>query len=140
MGDIEQMQVIRNAVKENVLSDPGLVSDKDYEIYINTRGKGWVCEIENKVLGFSIVDLERNNIWALFVHPLFEHKGIGKQLHDTMLDWYFSQTKTDVWLGTAPETRAETFYRKQGWREVGTHGKDELKFEMNYATWVSVRR
>jgi len=71
----------------------------------------------------------------LFVHPEFEKQGIGKKLHDMMLGWYFDQTKETVWLGTAPNTRAEKFYRKAGWKEVGTHGKGEIKFEMNYNDW-----
>jgi hypothetical protein len=52
-----------------------------------------------------------------------------------MLEWYFSNTKEKVWLGTAPHTRAEIFYRNAGWKENGLHGKGEIKFEMEYATW-----
>ena len=133
--DIEQIQIVRNSVKENMLSNPALVSDEDCEEFINVRGKGWVCEIDNRIVGFAIADLKEHNIWALFLHPDFEKKGIGSKLHDTMLDWYFSQTETTVWLGTAPNTRAEQFYRKIGWKEVGMHGKGEIKFEMSYKDW-----
>jgi len=133
--DIPQIQVVRNSVKENMLSDPALVTDKDCEDYLTQRGKGWVCMIENRLAGFSIVDLKDKNTWALFVHPGFENKGIGKKLHDMMLHWYFDQTKETVWLGTAPGTRAEKFYRKAGWKEVGVHGKGEIKFEMSYDDW-----
>ena len=49
-----------------------------------------------------------------------------------MLDWYFNQTGQSVWLGTAPNTSAATFYKMLGWKEVGTHGKGELKFEMSF--------
>jgi GNAT superfamily N-acetyltransferase len=133
--DIKQIQVVRNAVKENTLSDPNLVSDRDCENFINKRGKGWVCEIENRIVGFAIADLEDNNIWALFIDPEFEKKGIGQTLHKIMLDWYFKQTKTTVWLGTAFNTRAEKFYRKAGWKEVGLHGSKEIKFEMSYEDW-----
>ncbi len=135
INDIKQMQVVRNLVKENVLSDPSVVTDEDCKEYITQRGKGWVCEIDNKIIGFSIADLKDKNIWALFVHPEFEKKGIGKKLHDVMLNWYFGQTKETVWLGTAPNTRAEKFYRKARWKEVGTHGKGEIKFEMSYNDW-----
>ncbi len=90
--------------------------------------------------GFAIVDLKDNNIWALFVHPDYEEKGIGKKLHDMMLDWYFEQTKQKVWLGTEPDTRAEKFYRMQGWKEVGVHGKGEIKFEMDYTKWKENKR
>ncbi len=134
-NDIAQIQIVRNSVKENMLSDPALVSDKDCEEFITQRGKGWVCEVDKRIVGFSIIDLKENNIWALFLHPDFEKRGIGRKLHDLMLDWYFSQTQTTVWLGTAPKTRAEEFYRRAGWKEIGTHGKGEIKFEMSYKDW-----
>jgi GNAT superfamily N-acetyltransferase len=133
--DIPQIQIVRNSVKENMLSNPALITDEDCAEFITQRGKGWVCEMNDRIVGFSIVDLKEKNIWALFVHPEFEGKAIGKKLHDIMLDWYFDQTKKTVWLGTAPNTRAEKFYRKAGWKEIGLHGKGEIKFEMRYDDW-----
>lgn len=137
-ADIPQMQIVRNSVKENMLSDPALVSDADCEEFIHVRGKGWVCEIDGRIVGFAIVDWKENNIWALFVHPEFEGQGIGKALHRLMLDGYFKKTQTTVWLGTAPHTRAETFYAKQGWTRTGTVHKNETKFEMAAADWASL--
>lgn len=137
--DIPQIQVVRNAVKENRLSDPSLVPDKDVETYICERGRGWVCEVDGVVRGFAIADLQDHNIWALFVDPDFEAKGIGKQLHRLMLDWYFSQTQETVWLGTAPDSRAEKFYRLQGWEQKGMHGSKELKFEMSFERWQQLK-
>ncbi len=139
LADIPQIQIVRNLVKENVLSDPSLVPDSDVEDYIASRGKGWVCEIDNQIVGFAIADLQDHNIWALFMHPNFEKQGIGRKLHDTMMDWYFSQTQTIVWLGTEPKSRAENFYRKAGWQEVGVHGKGEVKFEMRFADWQNAK-
>lgn len=135
ISDIKQIQIVRNSVTENTLSNPNLVTDKDCEEFLTIRGKGWVCEIDNEIVGFSIVDLKDHNIWALFLRPEFEKKGIGRTLHDIMLNWYFEQTKTNVWLGTTPNTRAEVFYRNAGWKEIGIHGKDEIKFEMTYENW-----
>lgn len=135
IDDIKQIQVVRNSVKENTLSDPNLVTDEDCEEFMTVRGKGWVAEIDRQIVGFAIVDLKENNIWALFVHPDFEKTGIGRKLHDTMLNWYFKQTKDTVWLGTAFNTRAEQFYRKAGWMEVGMHGTKEIKFEMTFEKW-----
>jgi GNAT superfamily N-acetyltransferase len=112
-----------------------LVTDKDCENYLLNRGKGWVCEIDGRIVGFAIVDLLDHNVWALFVLPGFDKKGIGKKLHDDMLDWYFSQTDLPIWLSTSPGTRAEKFYYKAGWKNVGMHGKGEIKFEMAAASW-----
>lgn len=135
IDDIPQIQIVRNSVKENVLSNPALVSDDDCKEFITERGKGWICETDNKIVGFAIVDLKENNIWALFILPEYEQKGIGKQLHTIMLDWYFEQTQQTVWLGTSPNTRAELFYRKNDWTEMGTHAKGEIKFEMTFDNW-----
>jgi GNAT superfamily N-acetyltransferase len=139
IDDIRQIQFVRNAVLENRLSDPSLVTDKDCEAFLFERGKGWVCEIDNGIVGFAIVDMQDNNVWALFLRPEFEKQGIGRKLHDTMLEWYFSQTKNKVWLGTAPNTRADMFYRKSGWIQVGVHGKGEIKFEMTFENWTGSR-
>ncbi len=133
--DIDQIQIVRNAVKENTLSNPGLVTDKACEVFMFERGKGWVCEIDTTNVGFAIADLVESNIWALFVHPDHDKKGIGRKLHNIMLDWYFSK-QNSVWLSTTPATRAELFYEKSGWRKAGMHGK-ETKFEMAAEEWKS---
>lgn len=135
LKDIPQIQWVRNSVTENTLSDPTLVTDKHCEEFLFERGKGWVCESDDRIVGFSIVDQKENNIWALFLHPDFEGQGIGKKLHDIMLDWYFQQTNDNVWLGTSPNTRAEKFYKRNGWQEAGAHGKNEIKFEMTFENW-----
>lgn len=138
LQDIDQIQIVRNSVKENTLSDPGLVTNKDCEEFLFERGKGWVCEIDHTIVGFAIADLKENNIWALFLDPNFEKKGIGRKLHQMMMDWYFSQTNEKVWLGTAFNTRAEEFYRKAGWTEAGTNGSKEIKFEMTKEDWSRI--
>ncbi|UMY64625.1 MULTISPECIES: GNAT family N-acetyltransferase [unclassified Flavobacterium] len=133
-SDIPQIQIVRNSVRENTLSDPRLVTDEDCLRFISQRGKGWVYEVDRRIVGFAIADLQDQNIWALFVDPDFERRGIGKELHDNMLDWYFRQGVASVWLGTAPGTRAEQFYKRAGWRQNGLYGK-EIRFEMTVEEW-----
>ena len=134
-SDVDQIMVIRFAVNENKLSNPQLVTAKDCEEFLFQRGRGWVCEWHGKVVGFAIADLKEENIWALFVHPDHEGKGIGKSLHQIMMDWYVDQDKEWVWLGTAPGTRAENFYKSQGWTQKGLHQNGELRFEMTNEEW-----
>lgn len=136
LDDIAQIQIVRNSVKENTLSNSALVTDDDCAEFISVRGKGWIYEINGKIVGFAIVDLKDNNVWALFVHPDFEKRGIGRQLHDKMITWYFTETKQRIWLSTAFNTRAESFYRRAGWIENGRHGEFEIKFEMTYSYWT----
>ena len=135
LNDIPQIQFVRHSVKENVLSNPALVTDADCIEYITRRGRGWVCEVNNQIVAFAIADLVDHNIWALFVHPDHAGMGIGKHLHTIMLDWYFLQTKTKVWLSTSPGTKADTFYRMNGWKQVGITKSGEVRFEMEYEDW-----
>lgn len=139
LSDIKQMQIVRHLVKENTLSDPNLVPDKDVAYYISEKGKGWVCEVDGLVVGFSIIDLMERSVWALFVDPEFAEKGIGKELHRLMIDWYFEQTTDTVVLGTSPGTRAERFYNFQGWTPIGSYANGETKFEMHYEDWLRFR-
>ena len=134
--DIPQIQIVRNSVKENQLSNPNLIPDELVEEFITKRGKGFVCEIDDKIVGFSIVDFVENNVWALFLLPDFEGKRIGKKLHQLMLDEYFSKTKETIWLSTEANSRAEIIYKKQGWKNAGFHG-NEVKFEMSFEDWKS---
>ena len=136
--DIPQIQIVRNAVKENTLSDPGLVPDADVEDYILRRGRGWVWEEAGRIIGFSIVSVSDQNVWALFVEPGQDKKGIGRALHDEMMDWYFQQSDQPIWLSTSAGTRAEGFYRKAGWQETGLYGKGEIRFEMSRDQWQNL--
>jgi len=130
--DIAPMHVVRVAVRENRLSNPGRITAKDYEEFLIQHGRGWLCEIENTVVGFAIVDLKEKNIWALFVDPVHEGKGVGKTLQQIMLNWYFTQTDEKIWLGTAPATRAEKFYQNSGWTKTGMQPNGEVRFEMTF--------
>lgn len=131
LKDITEMQLIRNTVRENVLSNPALVTRQDYEDYLSEKGRSWVCVVDGALVGFAAVDLQNNNVWALFVKVGQEGKGYGKQLHDVMVNWYFAQSETPLWLSTDPGTRAERFYLRQGWTCVGSFGQQEVKFEMS---------
>ena len=88
------------------------------------------------LVGFSIVSVTDKNVWALFVQPGYENKGIGRKLYEEMLNWYFSQTNETIWLGTAPNTRAELFYRKAGWKQTGLRANGEIRFEMTKSEWL----
>ena len=112
----------------NLIKKPGVVFLK----YLN----------EEEILeGCVLLNKKDNRIYlGMFsVSPLAQGKGIGKKLHDDMLDWYFSQTDSAIWLSTAPGTRAEKFYHKAGWKNVGMHGKGEIKFEMAAAYWKKAK-
>lgn len=138
--NIPSMHNVRMAVKENTLSNPFLVTEKDYAEMVMHKGNGWVCFADQNLVGFAVVDLSTCNIWALFVTPGFDGQGIGKNLHDLMLDWSFEQTGIEaLWLSTAPNTRAELFYQIAGWENTGITKSGEIRFEIDKTTWIRSR-
>ena len=139
VADIPAYMEVRLAVRENVLSNPGRVTHEDNVDYLTRRGKGWVAEAGGRIVGFAVADLQDHSIWALFVQPDFDRQGIGRTLHDTMLNWYFSQTDKPLWLSTEPGTRAAKFYEQAGWRNVGAVAGGEVKFAMAPLDWETNR-
>lgn len=146
VADIDQIFKVRFAVKENILSNPDLVTYDDNVDYLTNRGKGWVCQIaDGDIVGFAIADLKGNSIWALFISPEFEGFGIGQRLQQLMLNWYFERSTKKIWLETAADTRAEKFYKSSGWTEVHRENRTpsnpafpvytEIKFEMTFEDW-----
>jgi GNAT superfamily N-acetyltransferase len=122
--DIPAMSEIRLAVRENVLSNPDRVTRQMYEDYLELLGRGWVAEIEGEVVGFSYADKKNSSIWALFISPSHEGKGLGKKLLNLATGWLFEQGKTHVRLSTGSNTRADRFYALQGWTRERMEGDD----------------
>lgn len=128
-ADIPAMHRIRLAVRENRLADPAMVQPDDYLPKITTDGRGWVAETGGAITGFAVADVVRGNVWALFVDPEAERRGVGRRLHDVMMEWFAAQGVERVWLSTDPGTRAEAFYQAAGWQPAGEyHG--EARYEM----------
>ena len=127
-GDIPQMHRIRLAVVENRLSDPARVTEQDYLRYLRD-GAAWVAEEARRVAGFAILDAADASVWALFVDPASERRGIGSALHAEMLGWAEANGFGRLTLTTSAGTRAEAFYLARGWRVAGRDGSGEARLE-----------
>jgi hypothetical protein len=84
--DSEAMHRLRLAVLENRLADPSRVQVDDYLRMLTTDGQGWVYDVDAEIVGFSVADRVRRNIWALFVMPGYEGRGIGRSLRGLSRD------------------------------------------------------
>lgn len=131
LEDIPALHRVRLSVKENALSHPARVTPAMYVQYLSQDGRGWLCECDEQVLGFSILNLNKNSVWALFVDPAHEQRGIGKQLLTLLVQWAKAQGITNIKLSTGVDTRAERFYQKQGWRPLGLTEDGERLFEIS---------
>lgn len=129
-SDIEAMHALRGRVTENVLSDPERVTHASYRPYF-ARDGAWVAETERGLAGFAILDVAAGRIWALFVAPEAEGKGIGRALHDRLIQGAAEHGLRRLFLSTAPHSRAERFYTEAGWTRTGILRTGELSFERN---------
>jgi GNAT superfamily N-acetyltransferase len=115
-ADIPAMSRIRLSVTENVLSDPGRITTRMYEDYLDAMGCGWVAEQDGAVVAFSYADKLDGSIWALFVDPGHEGQGLGRRLLAEAAQWLFGLGFPCVRLSTSANSRADRFYAAQGWR------------------------
>ena len=122
--DIEGMHRVRKAVLENRLTS-NKIRAEHYAPYLEELGRSWVAlDDAGEVLGFASGNKVNGNIWALFVHPAAEGKGIGKRLHDMMIAWLFSTGLLELNLSTGANTRAQQFYERAGWKLVNTEASE----------------
>lgn len=128
LTDVPRLMEIREAVQENRLSDPSVVPASEYVAFIAHSGI-FVWEEEGRILGFSSGDTRSGWVWALFVDPAHEGRGIGRALLPAACEALRRAGHSTLKLCTAPGTRAERFYLADGWRPTGRsrHGETILE-------------
>ena len=118
---------IRFAVRENKLLDPSRVTDADYHWFSDNPGI-WVWEEDGSILGFSAADTRDGTIFALFIDPEHEGRGIGRALFAKALEVLRRAGHTTGSLTTQPGSRADRFYQAAGWKVMGTSARGERIF------------
>ena len=131
LEDIPAICDVRSSVRENRLADPASVTPEMCAEYLTATGKGWVCEINGEVVGFSVACLRDSSIWALFVRPEFEGRNIGQTLLRSAVEWLFSMGSQTIVLSTDPGTRADRFYTEPGWIGGGSKANGEVTFHLS---------
>lgn len=126
--DIPRLMEIRHAVQENRLADPGSVTAADCADFI-ARGLVWVIEDHSRILGFSASDDRDGTIWALFVDPPYQGRGLGGGLLALACNDLATRGYKTARLSTDPGTRADRFYRRHGWVAQGLNDDGELQFQ-----------
>ena len=129
-ADVPDLMAVRFSVRENVLSDPTLATPEIVADYLVNRGRGWLCDEDGRALGFAIADATTATIWALFLRPEAEGRGIGRELLRLAADWLFAGGPTAISLTTTPGTRADRFYAAQGWERGAVDARGEVAFTL----------
>jgi GNAT superfamily N-acetyltransferase len=122
---------IRNSVTENVLRDPSRVTVEDYKWFEQNPGV-WVWEEDGVILGFSAADTRDGSIWALFIDPDHEGRGIGRAPLAKACDVLRQAGHRAATLGTEPGSRADGFYRQAGWKalHIDERGEQILRLDL----------
>jgi ribosomal protein S18 acetylase RimI-like enzyme len=123
LADIPALVEIRDAAKENRLVQLR-IGQQDYVQALTADGRAFVCEADGRVVGFVCGRPTKKDVWALFVLPEYEGRGIGSRLMDLIEAWMFEQGLEAIFLSTAPGTRAERLYQFRGWQAEGPAGAE----------------
>jgi GNAT superfamily N-acetyltransferase len=103
-----RLSVVENALSVEQLKERG-ITNASVAASLLTHRKGWVAEQDGRIVAFSMADRADWSIFALFVLPGYEQRGLGCRLLDLALDWLWENGAERVWLSTGPETRASRY-------------------------------
>lgn len=88
-ADIPGIFRVRTSVVENLLTSAQLeqrgITHASVAAMFLAKAKGWIAEQRKQIIAFAIADREKKSIFALFVLPAFEGRGIGGRLLDLAL-------------------------------------------------------
>ena len=126
-ADRQRIWEIRFAVRENRPSNPALVEKLTAWLFDNSTF--WVWEEDGAIQAFSAADPRDGSICALFVDPLYERRGIGRALLPLACDILKTSGHATAVLTTEAGTRAERFYRTDGWAELGRQADGQIIFQ-----------
>jgi GNAT superfamily N-acetyltransferase len=133
-ADMPGITHVRTSVIENLLTREQLaargLTEASIAASLLTDSKGWVAERSSEIVAFSIADRATKSIFALFVLPQWEARGLGSRLLDLALDWLWANGADRVWLTTGPETKAAQFYERRAWVATGTVPSGDRRYEM----------
>src|SRR5262249_37320663 len=126
-ADRPRISEIRFAVRENRPSNPLAIGTLTDWLFENSTF--WVWDEDGAIQGFSAADPRDGSICALFIHPSYERRGIGRALLALACDLLKDRGHVTAMLTTAAGTRAERFYRAGGWTELGRKANGQIVFQ-----------
>jgi GNAT superfamily N-acetyltransferase len=128
-ADYSRISEIRLSVRENRLSKSKYESVDSATNWIFDNSTFWAWEEDGAIQGFSAGDPRDGTIFALFVHPSYEGHGIGRALLPMACETLRDNGHASATLTTEPGTRAERFYRRDGWTEIGRQDDGQIVFQ-----------
>jgi GNAT superfamily N-acetyltransferase len=125
-----RLSVVENATTAERLAQRGITNESVAASFL-ADSKGWVATEVGEIVAFSIADRAARSIFALFVTPAYEGRGLGSHLLSNAVQWLWDNGATRIWLATGPGTRAAHFYRRRGWLHTGDADHGDIRFELS---------
>ena len=125
-----RLSVVENAATAERLAQRGITNESVAASFL-ADAKGWVAEEAGEIVAFSIADRAARSVFALFVLPSHEGRGLGSQLLSNAVQWLWDDGATRIWLATGPGTRAAYFYQRRGWLHTGPADHGDIRFELS---------
>jgi GNAT superfamily N-acetyltransferase len=133
-SDVDALFHVRCSVRENLQTREELaaigITHESVAAMLAGDHRGWVAEDEGRVVAFTMADRATSSIFALFVLPEYEGRGLGRRLIERAVSWLWREGADALWLTTGPGTRAARFYERAGWTCAEADTKRELRFEL----------
>lgn len=133
-GDADVIFDIRTSVEQNHQSrdeleakgiTPAAVGDM-----LEGDCPGWIAEEHGLPVAFAMADDVEGCVFAMFVRPGHEGRGLGRLLMREAETFLFGRHER-IWLntGTGEAIRANGFYRRLGWTAAGPAEGGQTRYE-----------
>ncbi len=117
-SDVPALFHVRTSVRENHISVERLaqmgITEASIGQMIARSPCAWVALVGGEVVALSMIDIADASLFAAFVLPAYEGKGIGRKLVLAAEEELF-QHHPEIWLETEKDSRAAGFYLHLGW-------------------------
>ncbi|MBU9839516.1 MULTISPECIES: GNAT family N-acetyltransferase [Rahnella] len=132
LSDIDGMFEVRTSVIENHLSREEMrqmgITESVVADMIEKNHCAWVAIENDKIIGFTMILPDEGCLFAAFVLPEYEGRGVGRRLVVLAEQELFKHHEI-AWLETDKNSRAAKFYMQLGWgNETNINGTD-IKLE-----------
>lgn len=129
-SDVDALFYVRTSVRENHLSRESLaqlgITETSIVEMICASPCAWVAVLDDEVVGFSMIDVPGASLFAAFILPAHEGKGLGTQLVAVAESELFKH-HSEIWLETDRDSRAAGFYRHLGWGNERKAEKNQIR-------------
>lgn len=132
LSDIDSIFDVRTSVVENHLSREEMqqmgINESVVADMIKQSRCAWVATVNDNVIGFSMILPDDGCLFAAFVLPEYEGRGIGRSLVKLAEHELFKRHEI-AWLETDKNSRAAQFYVQLGWGNKKNINDTDIRLE-----------